>query len=192
VDFTKLTPDQLLSAYCAASFIVGCIVVRVFSGAANDPTKTEDPRNHTIRELEADIRLVRREHADAQQALEEKTQEFQTAVETLQSLRVSMAEIESEREGLREENKSSVSKIRELRLELQERATQSVREHLRAEDAETELQVARAGSDAVMSEINRLQEERETLTNTMRNLEEQVVLESDAEVTLEAFDTSRP
>ena len=121
-----------------------------------------------------------------QEALEAKSQEFQTAVETLQGLRATMAEHASELEAVREENKGSVSKIRELRMELQERATQSVREHLRAEDEETELQVARAGSDAVMSEINRLQEERDRLTNTMRNLEEQVVIETDAEQTLES------
>jgi chromosome segregation ATPase len=185
VDFSELSTNQLLSAFCAASFIFGCLVMRAFSGGRADRTKTEDPRNHTIRELEADIRLVRREHAEVQQALEDKSQEFQTAVETLQGLRATMVERESELEKLREENIGSVKKIRELRTELQDRATQSVREHMRAEDAETELQVARAGSDAVMSEITRLQEERDQLTSTMRNLEEQVVIETDVEITVE-------
>ncbi len=106
--------------------------------------------------------------------------EFETAVETLQELRTKIAGVESESDELRHENKSSVAKMRELRVELQDRATQTIREHMRAEEAETELQVARAGSDAVLSEISRLQAERERLTDSMRIMEEQVVLDADA------------
>ena len=66
-------------------------------------------------------------------------------------------------------------RTRELRQELQDRASETIRESVRAREAETELEVARAGSEAVLSEINRLQEERKDLTNTMRRLEENML-----------------
>ena len=41
---------------------------------------------------------------------------------------------------------------------------------MRATEAVTELQVERAGSEAVMNEITRLQQEREQLSATMQKL----------------------
>ncbi|MDP6437855.1 MAG: hypothetical protein QF790_11275 [Gammaproteobacteria bacterium] len=189
VEFPDLNPTQLLIAASGAGFLLGCLLSRMASRAANQHSATEDPRNHLIRELEADLRTVRRQYEDSQQALAEKSEEFATAVETLQELRSTMAELEEEAEDIRTENKSSVAKMRELRHELQDRATQTIREHMRAEEAETELQVAKAGSDAVLSEINRLQAERKQLTDTMRILEEQVMLDGDS---MESDDVENP
>ena len=73
---------------------------------------------------------------------------------------------------LRGELRDEARKVRELRQELQVRATETIREHVRAEEATSELEVARAGSDEVRSELSRLQEERKSLTSTMRQLED--------------------
>jgi chromosome segregation ATPase len=175
VEFPDLNPTQLLIAASGAGFLLGCFLSRIASRAG----ATEDPRNHLIRELEADLRTVRRQYDDSQQVLAKKSEEFASAVETLQELRSAMSELERESDDVREENKSSVAKMRDLRLELQDRATETIREHMRAEEAETEMHVAKAGSDAVLSEISRLQAERKQLTDTMRILEEQVMLEGD-------------
>ena len=45
---------------------------------------------------------------------------------------------------------------------------------MRVKDAETELSVARAGSDAVLDQIQRLAAEREELTGRLRALQAEV------------------
>ena len=54
--------------------------------------------------------------------------------------------------------------------ELQERAEQAVRDQVRAEEAATEAEVARAGSEAVMGEIARLEQEREELSKAVNDM----------------------
>lgn len=166
-------------AVCAGSFVLGALLMRVSSPSANNQNEKEDPRNHRIRELEADLRTMGRRCEEAEQALDAKTEEFETAVQTLQDTKGQLIECQGELDSLREELKGSVGKTRELRQELQDRATETIRESVRAEEAETELEVARAGSEAVLGEISRLQEERKSMTDTMRHLEENLLSDED-------------
>jgi predicted nucleic acid-binding Zn-ribbon protein len=170
VDFTELNSQQLMIAAALAGFVVGSVVIRIFTRVPVQDTTNEDPRNHKIRELEADLRTLKRESEDNSDDLKDKESEFNTAVESLQELRSTLAERDATIAELQVDQKSSVVKIRELRHELQDRATETVRNHVRAEEAETELDVARAGSEAVLSEIVRLQEERKHLTDTVETL----------------------
>ena len=180
MELPELTQMQQLIAAGGIAFLLGCLLVRMVFGRSR-PAAEEDPRNHQIRELEADLRTVRRELDDTRTELEEKTTEFNTAVETLQDLRSTLNERESETAEMSEELKAAVAKTHELRRELQDRATETVREHVRAEEAETELEIARAGSEAVLSEIARLQEERKHLTDTMQTLSGRVFAEEETE-----------
>jgi predicted nucleic acid-binding Zn-ribbon protein len=175
VEFAELNSQNLMIGSALAGFIVGCAIMWLMTRSKSGHSKNEDPRNHRIRELEADLRTLKRETNEQATALEAKSAEFNTAVETLQQLRATMAGSQSEIDNLKNELKGSVAKTRELRQELQDRATETVREHVRAEEAETELEVARAGSEAVMSEIARLQEERKHLTDTVRTLGENLL-----------------
>jgi chromosome segregation ATPase len=170
VDFSELTSNQLLIAASAISFVVGSMLMYMLFRPGGNAAVSEDPRNHRIRELEADLRSSQRECTETQEVLEEKTAEFNTAVETLRDVRSTLADNEAELENLKDDLKGAVLKTRELRQVLQDRATETVREQARAADAETELEVAKAGSDAVMGEITRLQEERKQLTNTMKTM----------------------
>jgi chromosome segregation ATPase len=171
VEYLDLNQNELLLATLAAGFVVGMLFIWLFSKPKSSVPSGEDPRNHQIRALEADMRTAKRQLSDLQVELEAKNEEFDTAVSTLQGLRAKLSASDGEREHFRDELKESVSKTRELRQELQDRATETIREHLRAEDAQTELEVTRAGSEAVMSEISRLQDEKVSMTNTMRKLE---------------------
>ena len=170
MDFTELTNQQLMIAAALAGFVVGSVVIGIFARASARDTDHEDPRNHQIRELEADLRTLRRESEENNDELQGKAAEFNTAVESLQALRSTLAERDATIAELQVDQKSSVLKIRELRHELQDRATETVRNHVRAEEAETELEVARAGSEAVLSEMVRLQEEHKHLTDTQETL----------------------
>lgn len=155
-----MSSEQLLAVIGAAGFAVGCLFTLLLASWRGRKDDCEDPRNHTIRSLEADARTAQREINDLRLRLDEKTEEFNTSVATLQELRVAMSDKEARIDALEDDLKDSVRKTRELRVELQERAAQAVRDFLRAEEAATEAEVARAGSEAVMSEIVRLQEEQ--------------------------------
>ena len=170
MDFTELTNQQLMIATALGGVVVGSVVMRIFTRASARDAYTEDPRNHKIRELEADLRTLKRESEEYNDDLNGKAAEFNTAVESLQELRSILAERDATIAELQVDQKSSVVRIRELRHELQDRATETVRNHVRAEEAETELEVARAGSEAVLSEMTRLQEEHKHLTDTQEAL----------------------
>jgi chromosome segregation ATPase len=182
----QLNHNQMLMAVGALGLVVGALIMHTFTKSAGKMQVSEDPRNHRIREVEAELRTVHRQFADCEQALEEKTEEFNTSVETLQELRVTLeefratlAEREEDLSKLKGELKGSVTKTRELRTELQDRATETIREQLRAEEAETELDVARAGSEAVLSEIGRLQKEHKKMTDTMTGIEDPFLADED-------------
>ena len=176
MELINLTHNQLLMAVGAGSFLIGAVLMRLISGSSSKKDEeSEDPRNHQIRGLEADLRSLRRQSEEAEQALEDKDAEFNTSVETLREVRATLIDREEDVEALKAELKGSVIKTRELRQELQSHASETIRQNVRAEEAETELEVARAGSEAVLGEIGRLQEERKDLTNTMRRLEQNIL-----------------
>ena len=162
----------------AAGFFVGCLFTFILHKAGQKSSRQEDPRNHRIRELEADARSVKRQLDGCEEELAATNEEFKTSVATLQHLRAKLVERDAKIEELEHELKGSVAKTRELRTELQDRATERLREQVRASQAETELEVSRAGSEAVMSEITRLQEERKHMTSKMKALGEHFLPDS--------------
>jgi chromosome segregation ATPase len=175
----QLNHNQMLMAVGALGLVVGALIMRTFTKSAGKMQVSEDPRNHRIREIEAELRTTRRQFVDCEQALEEKTEEFNTSVETLQELRATLVEREEDLSRLKGDLEGSVTKTRELRTELQDRATETIREQVRAEEAETELDVARAGSEAVLSEIGRLQQEHKKMTDTMNGIEDPFLADED-------------
>jgi chromosome segregation ATPase len=175
----QLNNSQMLMAIGALGLVVGALLMRMLTKPVDKMPVSEDPRNHQIRGMKADLRTTRRQLVDIEEALEEKTGEFDTAVETMQGLRATIGELEEELARLKGDLKGSVSKTRELRTELQDRATETIREQVRAEEAETELDVARAGSEAVLSEIGRLQQEHKEMTDTMAGIEDPFLADED-------------
>ena len=162
----------MLIAIAVASFVVVALLTRHIARSTHHNTAVEDPRNHQIRQLEADLRTVKRQCQVNEQALSARNIEFEQMVSTVQELRASLVDRDNMIADLQGNLQGEVKNTRELRQELQDKATETIREYIRAQEAETELEVARAGSEAVLSEINRLQEQRKNLTDTMRHLEE--------------------
>ena len=60
MDLTELNNSQIMLAIGAAGFIIGCVLTRVLHNPGQQKSSHEDPRNHRIRELEADLRSVKR------------------------------------------------------------------------------------------------------------------------------------
>ncbi len=133
-----------------------------------------DKANHRIRALEADLRVAQRKSEEAELALERSREEADTLRRDLQTRTADFTEQESEVQRLRQCLSEECAKTANLRLELTDRAEQTIRASVRVKDAETELSVARAGSDAVLEQIQRLAAEREELTGRLRALQAEV------------------
>ena len=154
-----LEENTTLLIASAVSFVAGAVFIRMVSGRDTARKTGEDPRNHRIRELEADLRLAQRRLEEYTDQLETKTREVDDSMATVHDLNALLEERQSEVEVLRGEVKGAVQKTRELRRELTDRAEETLREHVRAKEAQTELEVVRAGSDALVSEFTRVQQE---------------------------------
>lgn len=172
-------PQLLLVASVVGSLVLAGIVARLLAGRRERREESEDPRWRRIRELETDNRLLQRKLDDLSGELESRQTESVQSRDESDQLNALMADKDAQLVELRRELKSAVAKTRELRLELTNRAAETIREHVRAEEAQTELAVMRAGSDAVVSEYSRLQQERERLAGRMSELEQELVSEKD-------------
>jgi septal ring factor EnvC (AmiA/AmiB activator) len=170
LDITQFKPDQFMLATGAACFVVGVILTILVKYLSGRNPAYEDPRNHRIRELEADLRATRKSLTEKEQALEQKSTECTAAVCALQELKTTLTARDKRISDLNSDLQGALEKINDLRRELQDRAAERVHERIRAEAAVTELEVERAGSEAVMTEITRLQQEREELTARMQKL----------------------
>lgn len=151
----ELSQEVLFAVAAGLVFLLGAIFSRLLSGnsvAGNG----EDKRNHRIRQLEADLRLLQRKYDEANAALDANDAAQQASETTIHDLNKLLEERGQKLTQVTKEMKTAVAKTRELRQTLAERAAETIREHVRAEEARTELEVARAGSDVMMSEFERI------------------------------------
>ncbi len=160
MEWLNLNPDLLLAVVAAAAFVAGVVFARFVLRSANKRVQTGvDRRDHQIRQLEADLRVAERRLEEYTAQLETKSEEFDQSMATVCDLNALLDTRNSEVEQLRKEVKGAVKKTRELRRELTDRAEETLREHVRAKEVQDELDVVRAGSDAIISEFSRLQHE---------------------------------
>ncbi|NND55080.1 MAG: hypothetical protein HKN56_08945 [Gammaproteobacteria bacterium] len=154
--------DWTALGVAAAAFVLGFVFARFVHGSRRIAVTGEDRRDRRIRELEVDLRLTERKLEDAEHKLESTAEEFDQSMATVVDLNALLEERDSQVQELRSEVKGAVRKTRELRRELTERAEETMREHVRAKEARDELDVMRAGSDALVTEFERVQQETES------------------------------
>ena len=168
-------PLQLSLLVGVPSLLAGYLLAKLAGLFSNRlMTDREDPRNHRIRALEADLRLAERQAQDQGTETSDTQAQLEDAMAEGGELRAALQEANAEIRKLKEDLKISCAKTIELRHELTDRAEQTIRGQVQLEDLKTELQVAKAGSDAVLDEINRLNEEREELSDTVAGLKKLV------------------
>ncbi len=159
--------SDLLQRYLmigVAAFVAGYLVAmlgRVVSGRLKKTI--QDPRDHRIRALEADVRLAERQANDHETHSKEARAQLKDAVEKIKGLKSTVQAADAEINKLKADLKTSCEKTVELRQELTDRAEQTIRGRAQLDDLKTELQVAKAGTDAVLDEINRLNQEGDDL-----------------------------
>ena len=157
MDWQSINQDYVLIAIASGSFMAGVVFTRLALRSGKRAVASEDRRDHLIRQLEADLRLAKRQLEEYAVQVETKTQECDQSMATVFDLNALLDQRNNEVASLRNDVKGAVKKTHELRRELTNRAEETLREHVRAEEARTELDVVRAGSDAIVSEFARYQ-----------------------------------
>ena len=145
-----------------AAFVAGYVVAMVGRAVSNRvKQEREDPRDHQIRALEADLRLAERQASEHDTQTSGAQKQIEQAMAETQKLQAAVVAADAQIIKLKQDLKTSCEKTVELRQELTDRAEQTIRGRVQLDDLKTELQVAKAGTDAVLDEINRLNQEDE-------------------------------
>jgi chromosome segregation ATPase len=175
-----LTIQEIVLAFALIGVLGGWALGRIGSAFASRSSRGNRGRddNHRIRALEADLRVAQRKAEEAELALERLREEHEAVTRELQEKNAALSAREAEMDKLRQSLTDECSKTQGLRAELTARVEENIRAQLRVRDAETELSVARAGSEAVIEQVQRLAAEREELTGKLRALQAETATRS--------------
>ena len=162
-----LLSNFMVAAVAVAGFAAGTMLTRLLGSAANRPMgKRADDLHHTIRGLEADLRVAQRTLEQVRTERDTLTAELGRTTTELAALREKEPAHAELVRKLKAEVQFECAKTARLRHELADRAEEMVRTHVQLRDVQNELGVTQVGSDVVMDEITRLERERDDL-NTM-------------------------
>lgn len=145
---------QNLILMTVGAFLLGWLISSI-SGSVGSKLKARkrDPRDDRIRSLEADLRVA---HADVH-SLKDKIEVTEKALaEASEGIEKRDKVIEHQQDrmaSLTSDLRDSVLKTRELRAELSDRATQSIRSEVKLREVETELEVAQASTDMIATGV---------------------------------------
>ena len=171
-----LTLQEIILIFALIGVLGGWAMGRIgswFSNRGAGASRAEDV-NHRIHGLQADLRVAQRKAEEAELALERNREESEAVRRELPAKVAELAQRDEEIARLRASLNAECTKTQGLRHELTNRAEETIRAGVRVKDAETELSVALAGSDAVLDQIQRLAAEREELTGRLRALQAEV------------------
>ncbi|MCE7902370.1 MAG: hypothetical protein DYH20_06860 [Gammaproteobacteria bacterium PRO9] len=154
-----------LAAAAVAGFAVGALVSRLLGSAGHRPLgKRADQLHHTIRALEADLRVAQRTIEQARTERESLATSLDGSGTELEALRAKVAGHDEQVRKLRTEIQHECAKTARLRQELADRAEEMVRTTVQLRDVQNELGVSQVGSDVVIDQISSLERERDDLT----------------------------
>jgi chromosome segregation ATPase len=166
-----LTIQEIILIFALIGVLGGWALGRLGSRWASREANRPGDSDHRIRALEAELRVAQRKAEETELTLERNREEIEAVRAEARAAADSCAERDGELQALRKRLADECAKTQTLRVELTERAEETIRASVRVKEAETELSVARAGSDAVLEEIRRLAAEREELTDRLRVLQ---------------------
>lgn len=170
-----LNSQEVILTFALIGVLGGWMMGRIGSWfSRRGDTRRADDANYRIRSLEADLRVTQRKAEEAELGLERHREEIERLRRELQLKTEELAAGREKVQRLRQSLAEECEKTKSLREELAERAEETIRASVRVKDAETELSVAQAGSEAVLDQIRRLAAERDELTGQLRVLEAQM------------------
>jgi chromosome segregation ATPase len=158
-----------------AGIVVGRVVGAMAAGSASRRTARDEGR---ARSQDAELRV-------AQKTIEHDRAELQRLGEELRLVRIELAG-QREESGSREERlvrlkadlQNEIAKTTRLRQELSDRAEETMRSNARLRDLQNEVGVARAGSDVILEQVARLEQERDDLNTLVRTLREELLVQA--------------
>lgn len=160
-----------LAAVAVAGFAAGAMVSRILGSAGHRPLgKRADQLHHTIRALEADLRVAQRIAEQARAEHTTLTTDLDGVGAELAALRTRAAGHDELVRKLKSEIQHECSKTARLRQELADRAEEMVRTTVQLRDVQNELGVSQVGSDVVIDQINTLERERDDLSTMVEAL----------------------
>ena len=146
-------PETILYV-AGGAFLLGWFVGKIGAYFGNKiQARNRDPRDDRLRSMNAELRIAQTDAGKAKTELEEQSKsltEEQGTVVTRDKLIVEQGDTIIR---LKSDLKESVIKTRELRAELSDRATESVKSEVRLRDVETELSVAQASTDMIATGV---------------------------------------
>ena len=178
----SITIQEIILAFALIGVLGGWAIGRIFARFSRSGGSSVGT-DQRIRGLEAELRVIQRKAEEAELALERHREESERTRAELDAATVEIAARDAELDNLRRGLTEECGKTQRLRHDLAERAEETIRASLRVRDAETELSVARAGSDAVLEQVQRLAAEREELTGRLRILQSELASTSPPPVT---------
>lgn len=158
----------------ALAFMAGYVLAKLgawFTRKEKTDGKHDPDRDRQYRGMEADLRVARKQLEQAETDMAAVKQERGELQAELDDRGGELLEATSQLEDLRGQLKDECDKTQGLRSELSNRAEEGIRAQVQLRDAETELSLAQAGSDAVNDEISQLVGEREQLEERLADLQ---------------------
>ncbi len=148
----ELTKDLVLTG--VGSFLLGVLLASVASRFGSPQGNGErDPRDQRILSLEAELRVAQTEVESMREKLDAAESSVKEFNESIAKRDATIAHQQDSVDKMKKDLKESVQKTRELRAELSDRATQSVRSEAKLREVETELSVAKASTDLIATGV---------------------------------------
>ncbi|MBM4195866.1 MAG: hypothetical protein FJ197_02025 [Gammaproteobacteria bacterium] len=163
--------------------VVGVWVLGRFGKGFSRSGRSAAATDQRIRGLEAELRVVQRKASEVELVLEHERETLESLRRDLSAANSGIGQRDDEIDRLRGHLTEECGKTQSLRQELADRAEETIRASVRVKDAETELSVVRAGSDAVLEQVQKLAAERAELTDRIEALESEVVAGSPPRLT---------
>ena len=150
--FVDLPSDMIMLA--AGAFVLGW-VLSMISSAIGQRTKAKkrDPRDDRIRSLEAELRIAQSDAEKTKDVLEGVENQLDDALSGIEKRDTVITQQMEKMDVVKKDLQDSVKKTRELRSELQDRATENVKSEAKLREVETELSVAQASTDLIATGV---------------------------------------
>ena len=150
--FIDFDYQQYLMAIGA--FLLGWLLASIASRlGGGGRAKKRDPKDDRIRSLEAELRIAQTEASETREKLERAETELEDALDGIEKRDNVISHQQSRVEEIKRDLKESVTKTRQLRHELQDRAAESVKSEARIREVETELSIAQASTDLIATGV---------------------------------------
>lgn len=150
--FVEIPHNLLLMI--AAAFLLGWVLAAI-NARLGDKTraKKRDPRDVRIRSLEADLRVAQADLETSREKIEKLDENLGETKEGVDKRDNVISHQQLKLDETTRDLKESVLKTRELRAELSDRATESVKSEVKLREVETELSVAQASTDMIATGV---------------------------------------